>query len=168
MSKQAEINSNKDGSYSKEKMKELEKEMKEEGWTQLVDYMLLKKELKKGYRIRYIVESGGVEKYRSGGWVTYIDKTGEWLRYLGHNMVGFSLQLVDVRKLYYKKRKERKDDRIVVFKKLGKETNFPVYLPDREGKHKVVYYARDNYSLERFMDSQKYERAKINGWKMEE
>lgn len=55
-----------------------------------------------------------------------------------------------------------------MFKKLGKETNFPVYLPDKEGVHRIVYYARDNYSLERFMDSKKYERAKINGWKIEE
>lgn len=52
----------------------------------------------------------------------------------------------------------------VQYKRPVDVTDFPITLKDSSGKDVVVYYARDSYNMERFMDSVKYKKALEHGW----
>jgi HD superfamily phosphohydrolase len=59
-------------------------------------------------------------------------------------------------------------DKRVKYKRPGKETNFPVYLKNKNGEEVVVYYATNNSKIERFKKSEKYKRALKIGWVFED
>ena len=62
--------------------------------------------------------------------------------------------------------KKNRDKRIVVYKRPGDEkTEFPVKLVDKCGVEVVIAYVKDKTARDRYMNSDKYARAKKNGWK---
>ncbi len=70
----------------------------------------------------------------------------------------FPLQIKDLLEVYVKSSKRE----IPVFKKPDKnyKTNYPVYLTDNKtNKDYIIYYAKDIYNKNRFMNTTKYKKA---------
>jgi hypothetical protein len=116
------------------------------------------------YRLNGESLSGAPEgTFRSGGWLLGKnlqdrEHNDKYVMYKGYNGAIFSLQIKDLLEVYVKSSKRD----VAVFKKpdYNFRTNYPVYLPDPEtGKKVIVYFARDEYHKQRFMNTSKYKKA---------
>jgi len=114
------------------------------------------------YRLNGNSLSGAPEgTFRSGGWLlgkNMEDNTNndKYIIYKGYNGAIFSLQIKDLLEVYVKSSKRD----ITIFKKPSEITNYPVYLPHpKTGKPVIIYYAKDNYHKNRFINSSKYKKA---------
>lgn len=141
---QASINTNKDGSIDKVKYRKYIDEIKEEGYELINDY---EEELEGGMQIKYLVkDEKGIDKFRSGGWVTQINNN--YLVFRSHAGPLFSLQYENIVELYGLK----KEDKKIKLKK-----------PDESLKYKVEYegvliFSSDRKDrIDRFKKSKKYE-----------
>ncbi len=134
-----------------------------EGWVSLKkvkDILIFPKGRQFKYRLNSNSLSGAPEgTFRSGGWLIGKGENDDnYILYKGYNGVIFSLQIKDLLEIYIKSPKRD----IPVFKKpdLNYKTKFYVTLPDPEtNEDVVVYYAKDKYHQERFMNSIKYRKA---------
>lgn len=138
-----------------------------QGWIELKnveDILVFAKGRSFKYRLNGDSLSGAPEgTFRSGGWLlgknlNDKDNKDKYVMYKGYNGAVFSLQIKDLLSVYVKSTKRD----VSVFKKpdLNNKTNFPVYLRDPQtGKNVVVYYAKDEYNRNRFMNSNKYKKA---------
>ena len=149
-----------------------------EGWYSLKDKNDLLKDEVKGRHFKYRLngksisgESSGT--FRSGGIIIGKNKNEkDYILYKAYNGCIFPLQLDDILEAYIKNpnvkiegnKKEKKINKTVFFKKIGKITSFPVYLQSPlTGENIVVYYAKDNYTRDRFKMSKKFEYAFTTG-----
>lgn len=124
--------------------------------------------LKLGDRIRYTVMTPkGEYLFRTGGWVIALDEDHEWLVYMSHTKTTWTLQQSDCRRLFLVigKRERKKCVPTIVFKLPGPETKYNAYL-EKDGEMVRVGSFRDNWTLERFMASSKYNRA-LSGYDWE-
>jgi hypothetical protein len=73
-----------------------------------------------------------------------------------------------VRKVKVVKEKEKKENKIVdnrvKYKRPIEKTNFPVYITNKDGKEVVVFYAENNHKRDRFLKTNKYQKALKYGW----
>jgi len=105
--------------------------------------------------------------FRSGGWLlgknsNDPENNEKYIMYKGYNGAIFSLQIKDILEIYVKSVKKE----ISVFKKpdMNNATNFPVYLPDPDTKKlEIVYFAKDEFNKNRFINSIKYRKAQVMG-----
>lgn len=92
-----------------------------------------------------------------------------YILYKAYNNKIYSLQEDDISELWVKKLKNPKNkpkkDNIVEYVKPAYITNYPVYLKDSNGNNVTVYYGKDNYAKNRFMETTKYKNAKKFGWR---
>lgn len=134
-----------------------------EGWVALKkvdDILIFPKGRAFKYRLNGNSLSGAPEgTFRSGGWlIGKNDNDNNYILYKGYNGAVFSLQIKDLLEIYIKSPKRE----ISIFKKpdLNFKTIYPVTLPDPETKQDIiVYYAKDKYHQDRFMNSIKYRKA---------
>ena len=91
-----------------------------------------------------------------------------YILYKAFNHALFSLQPEDVKVFWVKRKREQNARRTPLqlpkFTIPSLETNYPVFLMNNDGNYVVVYYAKDNYSRNRFMTSEKFKRAQTEGW----
>lgn len=174
---QSRVNS--DPEYEKEYFQILIRE----GWYQMADIKDLLSEEMKGRYFKYRLNGNGMSNvprgtFRSGGIIVGKDEeNSEYINYKAHNGCIFPLQIKDILEVYIKDpniktfshRREKVYKKTVKFKEVGKITNYPVYLKSKiTGNDIVVYYARDEYSRKKFMDTIKYNYAKESGnWAFE-
>lgn len=138
-----------------------------DGWVALkrVQDILL---FPKGRTFKYRLNSNSLSNapegtFRSGGWIIGrnlddIENKDKYILYKGYNGAIFSLQIKDLLEVYVKSSKKE----IPVFKKpdLNNITNYPVYLPNPEtNKNEIIYYAKDEYNKNRFINTMKYKKA---------
>ena len=134
-----------------------------EGWVSLKkveDILIFPKGRPFKYRLNGKSLSGAPEgTFRSGGWlIGRNENDSNYILYKGYNGAIFSLQIKDIGEIYIKSPKRE----IPVFKKpdLDFKTNFYATLPDPvTNKQTIIYYAKDKYHLDRFMNSVKYKKA---------
>lgn len=127
------------------------------GWEEVPVYF---NDLKPGDRIRYTTMSPkGKYLFRTGGWITHIDETGEWLSYMAHTKSTWCLQAEDCQRLFVIRKKIKTKKSIIKFKRPGPETNYNSYLYDSEGILQRVNSARDNWSKNRFESTNKFKNA---------
>ena len=62
----------------------------------------------------------------------------------------------------------KKLKKLSIFNKLNKKTDYPVVVKNELGENIVIYYARDNFIRDRFINSEKFQNALLNGWKFNE
>lgn len=111
-------------------------------------------------------------QFRSGGWLISVNRDEEYILYRPHNISQppVPVQLTNIHRLFYISRQNAEKNKrggMVYFKVPERETNYPVYLTDHNGNNKVVYYAQDKSKVERFINSNKYQSALVNGWKFD-
>ena len=152
-----------------------------EGWYKLLDNSSILSEEMKGRHFKYRLNGkslSGAKKgtFRSGGIIIgpTDDSNGKYIMYKAYNGRLFPLQLSDILEIYTKdpsikisgSKKEIALSGTVFFNRPGGTTNFPVYLTSElSGEMIPIYYARDNYSKERFEASKKYQYAlKTGDW----
>ena len=134
-----------------------------EGWVALKkveDILIFPQGRPFKYRLNGNSLSGAPEgTFRSGGWlIGRNENDNNYILYKGYNGVIFSLQIKDILEVYIKSPKRE----IPTFKKpdLNFKTNFHVTLPDPETDEDIIiYYAKDKYHKERFINSVKYRKA---------
>lgn len=138
-----------------------------DGWVSLrkvEDILIFPKGRSFKYRLNGESLSGAPEgTFRSGGWILGRnledpENNMKYILYKGYNGAIFSLQIKDLLEVYVKSSKRE----IPVFKKPDKnyKTNYPVYLTDNKtNKDYIVYYAKDIYNKNRFMNTTKYKKA---------
>ena len=111
-----------------------------------------KKELSKhplGSLVSYLTKDG---KYRSGGFLRSIQKDYFALQGgISSNPISFCVRFDNIRMMYVGSPVQ------LTNRKLTK-TNFPVKI-----NGKIVYYAKDNYDVNRFKNTQRYKRMKQYG-----
>lgn len=114
-------------------------------------------------------------KYRSGGWIISVKTLDDenvdrpYILYRPH-VAGIgpqSIQLDYIDKFLYlpPNGSGAKCRKIATFVEPTNYSNFPVILKNENGDDVVVYYAKDNYKMQRFMNSEKMKRALKYGWK---
>ena len=140
-----------------------------EGWVALKkveDIFIFPKGKAFKYRLNGDSMSGAREgTFRSGGWLIGKnlddpENNDKYILYKGYNGAVFSLQIKDILEIYIKSPKRE----ISIFKKPGKETKYPVFLPDPvTGEDIVVYFAKDEFNRVRFTNSNKYQKALATG-----
>jgi len=140
-----------------------------EGWVALKkveDIFIFPKGKAFKYRLNGDSMSGAREgTFRSGGWligknIDDPENNDKYILYKGYNGAVFSLQIKDILEIYIKSPKRE----ISIFKKPGKETKYPVFLPDPvTGEDIVVYFAKDEFNRVRFTNSNKYQKALATG-----
>ena len=126
----------------------------------------------KGRSFKYRLNGNSLSNYpegtfRSGGWIIGRnlddpENNSKYVLYKGYNGAIFSLQIKDLLEVYIKSNKRD----IPVFKKpdLNYKTNYPVYLQDyKTGEKVIVYYAKDQFNKNRFMNTEKYKKANALG-----
>jgi hypothetical protein len=150
-----------------------------EGWYKLGNNTHIFEDVMKGRHFKYRLNGNslsGASKgtFRSGGIV--IGKNNDdpnYLMYKAYNGCLFPLQIKDIQEIYVKdpniEKPERANKRIsktVYFKEPNNITSYPVKLVSNlTNEEIVVYYAKDNYSKDRFMNTQKFEYAyKTGDW----
>tara|TARA_E500000178_G_C17034765_1_gene762725 strand:+ start:119 stop:757 length:639 start_codon:yes stop_codon:yes gene_type:complete len=137
-----------------------------DGWVALQkvdDILIFPKGRSFKYRLNSNSLSGAPEgTFRSGGWLigkNYDSENSDnYILYKGYNGAIFSLQIKDLLEVYVKSPKRD----IPVFKKpdLNLKSKYFVTLPNPDSNDNViVYYAKDKYHQERFMNSTKYKKA---------
>lgn len=113
--------------------------------------------------------------WKSGGFITEINRSNTiyndnnklvkdnnnklYILYKAYNNKIYSLQEDDIKELWIKIHKKSINN-VIKYKKPNMITNYPVYI-----KNEIVYYGKDEYSRKRFMDSQKYKKALLDGFK---
>lgn len=165
ISVQSKVNSN--SKYEKMYISKLTSD----GWVSLKkvqDILIFPKGRSFKYRLNGESLSGAPEgTFRSGGWIIGRnlddpDNNLDYILYKGYNGAIFSLQIKDLLEVYIKSSKKE----IPVFKKpdLNNKTNYPVYLADPDtGKNHIIYYGKDEFNRNRFMNSMKYKKAQAFG-----
>jgi hypothetical protein len=145
--------------------------MVSDGWVALKsvnDILIFPKGRSFKYRLNANSLSGAPEGvFRSGGWLLGRnledpENNYKYILYKGYNGAIFSLQIKDLLEVYVKSNQKE----IPVFKKpdLNNRTNYPVYLEDSKTQLKhVVYYAKDKFNKDRFMNTTKYKKANSFG-----
>lgn len=161
MSIQSQINTERDGWYNEEKLEEYINIIKDENFIESeVDFKLLRV----GDRIKYLgfVRDSDTIAFRSGGIVISIDTDKKWLAYKSFGTANFSLQESNVYRLWRKanKSEKQKKKKIVEFKLNQKyiESKFRAYIGNT-----LVYVARDNDRLQKFLESDKFQYAYDTG-----
>jgi len=151
-----------------------------DGWYKLQEIRSILSEEMKGRHFKYRLNGkslSGAEKgtFRSGGMIigrSIDDKIGKYIIYRAYNGCIFPLQLSDVFEIYTKdpaikiagSKKEKTISKTVFFAQPGGTTLFPVNLASNlNGENVIIYYGRDKYSQNRFMQSKKYEYALRTG-----
>lgn len=142
-----------------------------DGWvelTKITDIFLYPKGRPFKYRLNgKSMSNAEYGTFRSGGWLigrnpndVDLDTYNKYILYKAYNGVVFPLQLKDVLSFYILSPKKE----VSLFKPPFIKTNYPVYLPDPYTNIPiVVYYARDNTNLKRFINSTKYKKALASG-----
>jgi len=162
---QSQINSGPKGTIDEDILEEyLENSTYEEIDLEEVDI------LPAGSRIAYIRKNP--RKWCSAGWLSRVEESYEdvdgnpydepkrYILYKAYNNSCFPVQIEDLEKLYVMKPKVTEEIvKMIYFKQPARETNFPVTLINAEGEEVIVYYAKDNYGRNVFMNSNKYKRA---------
>lgn len=163
------------------------REMVNQGWMELTDINEAERYIIPGMRIRYITKD---KHFRTGGWVVLFKEEDDdkgivkkYIVYKAHNNVTFSLQYEDIDRLFFihgnKKRKDKKEvDKKVDeegikimqprYKKPIYDSDYPVYLNDKNGNKVGIYYADSKYKRKRFMESEKFKSAQKYGWSFHE
>jgi len=149
----------------------------DEGWYKLGNNTAIFEDVMKGRHFKYRLNGNslsGASKgtFRSGGII--IGKNNEdpnYLMYKAYNGCLFPLQIKDIQEIYVKdpniEKPERANKRIaktVYFKEPSNITSYPVkLLSNLTNEEIVVYYAKDNYSKDRFMNTKKFDYAYNTG-----
>jgi hypothetical protein len=179
ISKQKYINSN-DGKINQEILDIYLQKLQEKGFVAVSPEDVYT--IRIGDRIAFIRNDN---KWRSGGFLVDVknsntaygehnnnDEKSEYKPYVlfkAFNNAIFSLQVSDVYQFWVKRPAEKKiQDTISIFKIPTIETQFPVYLLNDNEDLVIIYYARDNYSRNRFMSTRKFQCAQEYGWKFED
>jgi len=154
-----------------------------EGWYRLGKNSDILDDEMKGRHFKYRLNGkslSGAKKgtFRSGGIVIGKNMDDEnYLIYKAYNGCIFPLQISDIQEIYVKNpndniegsKREKVIRKTQIFKQPNVSTPFPVYLPDKNtGNDILIYYAKDNYSRERFKNSKKYKYSLETGdWRFE-
>ena len=153
--------------------------MKNEGWVR-VEFSSpedILDSINEGDQIRYTTTDN---TFCIGGWITskHTEEEDEkihhpdgkgYIMYRTHVQTWRSIAIIRIREFY------RLDKDIQLFNKKqrpvklkapdqSRKTKFSVKLKDKDGESVVVFYGKDNYALERFMNSAKFQRAVNAGW----
>jgi hypothetical protein len=146
----------------------------ENGWYKLANNSDIFKDELKGRHFKYRLNGKSLshaEKgtFRSGGMLIGRKKGDEnFILYKAYNGCIFPLQLSDIEEVYVRDPNEKikganKEKRIlktVYFNEPKNSTIYPIYLKSTlTDENIVVYYAKDNYSKDRFMNSKKFNYA---------
>jgi hypothetical protein len=137
------------------------------GWNELPLQKKYFNLLKPGMHIKFIHN----DKFRSGGFISKAEVGDNGLFYISivcyGKEEGFSVQLEawindgSLQHVYFKplKKKKEQEPDVILFKAPTDETNFPVYLKNKNEKEILVYFARDNYDKKKFLNTRKYKKA---------
>ena len=165
---------------SKEYEQEYISKLINEGWYTLGNNIDIFEDVMKGRHFKYRLNGNslsGASKgtFRSGGIV--IGKNNEdpnYLMYKAYNGCLFPLQIKDIEEIYVKDpnvtseidKTPKRINKTVYFKEPNNITSYPVKLVSKlTNEEIVVYYAKDNYSKDRFMNTKKFEYAyKTGDW----
>ena len=109
-------------------------------------------------------------KFRSGGWIIKVDYDERYILYKPYkkSQPPIPIQFENIKRLFHitkEQQRENSNKKIIYYDRPGEKTKYPVKLKDMCGKEVVVYYGKDRYKQQRFMNSEKYALAKQNGWK---
>ena len=145
----------------------------ENGWYRLENNSDIFKDELKGRHFKYRLNGkslSGAEKgtFRSGGMIIGRKDAENYVLYKSYTGAIFPLQLSDIEVVYVRdpnvkikgKNGEKTITKTVFFAEPKNETAYPVNLKSPlTGEDIVVYYAKDNYSKDRFMMSKKFNYA---------
>jgi hypothetical protein len=146
----------------------------ENGWYRLANNTDILKDELKGRHFKYRLNGKSMSKaekgtFRSGGMLIGRKNGDEnFILYKAYNGCMFPLQISDIEVVYMRdpnekikgNNKEKHISKTVFFNEPQNATVFPVYLKSPlTGEDTIVYYAKDNYSKDRFMTSKKYNYA---------
>lgn len=170
---------NNDENFEKEYIEKLISE----GWYKLEDIKSILDEKMSGRNFKYRLNGNSLSKkakgtFRSGGFIIGKNKNDEnYVMYKAYNGCIFPLQLNDVEEIYVKdpnvkiegNKREKIIKNTVYFKTPEKATNYPVYLLSKHTNQRTpIYYAKDNYTRDRFMGSKKFVYAQTTeDWEFE-
>lgn len=177
------INSEKGSKINKQRLELYLETLRKKGFVKISKDNLYT--LQPGSRFAYITKEN---KWRSGGFLIQVKesstKYGEeydssleneyteynpFIIYKAFNNAVFSLQAEDIKEIWVKVKKVKEKNKSgVKFKNVGPETDYAVVLENDDGKDVVVYYARDNPTRDRFMNTKKFDRALDYGWVFED
>lgn len=180
---QSTINSN-NGTVNEEELQKYIEKIAKKGYIH-VPKTRIKKEIynvSKGNCIKYITNDN---KWRSGGFFIEINRSssiyanGEvihykhtdpmyYILYKSYNNTVYSVQLDDIKDLWYLPKYDKIKKKLVVYKRPVNETKHVVYLKNLEEVDVPVFYGKDKYSVERFINSNKYRDASTYGWVFED
>lgn len=109
-------------------------------------------------------------KFRTGGWVISVNHEDRYILYRPH-VVGCcpqSIQFDYVHRLFYLPRdgQASRGNKKVQYRTPENVTNYPVMLRDENGEEIIVYYAKDEWKRNQFMNTAKFEKAKKYGFEM--
>ena len=143
------------------------------GWYRLENNSDIFKEELKGRHFKYRLNGKSLSKaekgtFRSGGMMIGRKDTENYVLYKSYTGAIFPLQLSDIEVVYVRdpnvkikgKNGEKTILKTVFFSEPKNATVYPVSLKSPlTGEDIVVYYAKDNYSKDRFMNSKKFNYA---------
>jgi hypothetical protein len=149
------------------------------GWYKLGNNTDIFKDVMKGIHFKYRLNGNSISgaskgTFRSGGII--IGKKNDdpnYLMYKAYNGCLFPLQIKDIQEIYIKdpniektERTNKAINKTVYFKEPTNITSFPVKLISKlTNEEIVIYYAKDNYTKDRFMNTKKFEYAyKTGDW----
>ena len=134
--------------------------------------------IKLGSRIAYITKDN---KWRSGGFLVSVSlstttydnqktKPQIYFEYRAFNNALFSAQLIDISQIWIKEHGHKKvvEKKAVIYAKPTEKTYYPVVVKDDFDEDVIIYYARDNFIKDRFINSKKFEKILDNGWSFED
>lgn len=109
-------------------------------------------------------------KFRSGGWFIRFDDNDDYILYKPHKITQppIPIQLNNIDRMFVLSLRQQKinaDKKPAYYDRPGAKTEYPVKLIDKCGVEVVVYYGPTEYKQNRFTQSEKFSRAKRNGWK---
>jgi len=155
------INSN-NGQIDNEKLEEhIEMMMNDDrfNWEEIpVDFSLVKP----GDRVRYTtLNQKGEHLFRTGGWITAVDKGATWLAYMSHTRSSWCLQAEDCQRLWIIKKVIAKPKELIYkFTRPGPKTNFNSYLIDDDGVEQRVGSFPSTQAKNKFEATNKFNKAK--------
>jgi len=168
VSHQRRINSEEDGTINQEILDEY---LESHNYEQIDNSDVEK--MPSGSRIAYITVDN---KWRSGGFLSKVETSTKdfdgnktrrknYLIYKAFGGTAFSVQFEDVEVFYTQIKQEKKViiKKVVVFKKQAEEDiksrSFPVKLKNSKGDRVLIYYAKDAYNRDVFINTQKFKKA---------
>ena len=143
----------------------------ENGWKKLANNRDILKDELKGRHFKYRLNGKSLshaEKgtFRSGGMLIGKKNDEEnFVLYKAYNGCMFPLQISDIEEVYVRDpnkkikgtNREKRILKTVYFNEPKNSTIYPIYLKSPlTDENVVVYYAKDNYSKDRFMNSKKF------------